>query len=169
MKVSMSTPRVFVKVGSRPPVTSVPPPAAPVVTEMVELNTSLTGLTVFDTVFRVAVVGPKRRLPCGLADAPSWEPRSPSYATTPMVLLTVPTLGVMNPLTEMSTGTAALFAWRKPSNTARFRVGWAGLRYATTSVQLAQLLLPAVLATFPAVYRPLPPACTRAVTSTNDW
>lgn len=61
--------------------------------EIVELNTSLTELTVFETVLRLVVFGPKRRLPCGFAAAPSCEPRSPSHATTPMVLLTAPTLG----------------------------------------------------------------------------
>ena len=86
-----------------------------------------------------------------------------------MVLLTAPTLGVMKPLTLMSSGACGLLACRNPSNTARLRVGRLVLRYATTSDHPAQLLAPAVLATFPTVYVPFPPACTRAVTSTNDW
>ena len=169
VKVSMSTPRVFVKAGVCPAVTFAPPPATPVVAEIVELNTSLTELTVFETVLRLAVFGPKRRLPCGFAAAPSCWPRSPSHATTPMVLLTAPTLGVMKPLTLMSSGASGSLACRNPSNTARLRVGRLVLRYATTSDHPAQLPEPAELATFPTVYVPFPPACTRAVTSTNDW
>src|SRR5262245_19674081 len=53
------------------------------------------------------------------------RPRSPSMATSPMVVVTGPLLGVVNPDSGMSTGGPLASTKRKPVYMVRLRIGWA--------------------------------------------
>ena len=91
-------------------------------------------------------------------------PASPSAATTPMVVFTIPLDGVLKPESGMSTDDVPLTTLR-PSKTDRLRRGSPGSAYATTSDQPANELPPVPVCTLAMVYVPAPAADTSSVTS----
>ncbi len=97
------------------------------------------------------------------------KPRSPSNATTPSRVFTVPAGGVTNPLTVMLTVVVPETS-AKPSNTTRLRAGCVASEYTTTSDQPpCTFVVLGVERTSATRYTPAPAARTSAVTSAKPW